>query len=117
SKAPRPQLGELWVVGLTSTLSPRLTNDLRLSYLWNWWQWSTQQDPPQLPGLGGALEIAPAGTAGSAESTGALIPYNVNNQNTRQRVWDGQDKMLQIGRASCRERVETSVGAGGGKGK
>ncbi|PYS34322.1 MAG: carboxypeptidase regulatory-like domain-containing protein, partial [Acidobacteria bacterium] len=94
SKAPRPQLGELWVVGLTSTLSPRLTNDLRMSYLWNWWQWSTQQDPPQLPGLGGALEIAPAGTAGSAESTGALIPYNVNNQNTRQRVWDGQDKML-----------------------
>src|SRR5438874_11843754 len=94
SKAPRPQLGELWVVGLTSTLSPRLTNDLRLSYLWNWWQWSTQQDPPQLPGLGGALEIAPAGTAGSAESTAALIPYNVNNQSTRQRVWDGQDKML-----------------------
>jgi Carboxypeptidase regulatory-like domain len=97
--APRPQLGELWVVGLTSTLSPRLTNDLRLSYLWNWWQWSTQNDPPQLAGLGGALEIAPAGTSGSpgtagAESTGALIPYNVNNQSTRQRVWDGQDKML-----------------------
>jgi hypothetical protein len=92
--APRPQLGELWVVGLTSTLSSRLTNDLRMSYLWNWWQWGTQNDPPQLPGLGGALEIAPAGTAGSSESTAALIPYNVNNQSTRQRVWDGQDKML-----------------------
>src|SRR2546426_161303 len=39
--APRPQLGELWVTGLTSNLSPSLTNDLRLSYLWNWWQWST----------------------------------------------------------------------------
>src|SRR5438132_900173 len=93
-KAPRPQLGELWVIGLTSNVTSRLTNDLRLSYLWNWWQWSTQNDPPQLPGLGGALEIAPAGTAGSAESTAALIPYNVNNQSTRQRVWDGQDKML-----------------------
>ena len=92
--APRPQLGELWVIGLTSNLSPRITNDLRLSYLWNWWQWATQNDPPQLAGLGGALEIAPAGTASSAESTAALIPYNVNNQNTRQRVWDGQDKML-----------------------
>jgi Carboxypeptidase regulatory-like domain len=92
--APRPQLGELLVIGLTSTLSPRLTNDLRMSYLWNWWQWSTQNDPPQLAGLGGALEIAPAGTAGSSESTAALIPYNVNNQSTRQRVWDGQDKML-----------------------
>jgi hypothetical protein len=92
--APRPQLGELWVIGLTTNLNSRLTNDVRLSYLWNWWQWSTQNDPPQLAGLGGALEIAPAGTAGSAESTAALIPYNVNNQSTRQRVWDGQDKML-----------------------
>src|SRR5882724_10453701 len=99
STASRPQLGELMVLGLTSNLSSRVTNDLRLSYLWNWWQWGTQNDPPQLPGLGGALEIAPAGTSGSpgtggAESTNALIPYNVNNQSTRQRVWDGQDKML-----------------------
>src|SRR6266496_3218376 len=92
--APRPQLGELLVIGLTSNLNSRLTNDLRLSYLWNWWQWGTKDDPAQLPGLGGALEIAPAGTGSSAESTGALIPYNVNNQNTRERVWDGQDKML-----------------------
>ena len=93
-KAPRPQLGELWVIGLTSNLSSRITNDLRLSYLWNWWQWSTQASPPQLPGLGGALEITPAGTGSSAESTAALIPFNVNNQSVRQRVWDGQDKML-----------------------
>ncbi len=94
STATRPQLGELWVIGLTSNVTSRITNDLRLSYLWNWWQWGTQNDPPQLPGLGGALEIAPAGTGSSAESTAALIPYNVNNQSTRQRVWDGQDKML-----------------------
>ncbi len=93
-KAPRPQLGELMVIGLTSNVSSRITNDLRLSYLWNWWQWSTQNDPPQLGGLGGALEIAPAGTTSTFESTSALIPYNVNNQSTRQRVWDGQDKML-----------------------
>ena len=93
-KAPRPQLGEIMVLGLTSNLSSRLTNDVRFSYLWNWWQWSTQNDPPQLGGLGGALEIAPAGTSSTFESTSALIPYNVNNQSTRQRVWDGQDKML-----------------------
>jgi len=93
-KAPRPQLGEIMVLGLTSNLTSRLTNDLRLSYLWNWWQWSTQNDPPQLGGLGGAVEIAPAGTTSTFESTSALIPYNVNNQSTRQRVWDGQDKML-----------------------
>src|ERR1041385_7791770 len=94
AQAPRPQLGELMVLGLTSNLTSRLTNDLRLSYLWNWWQWSTQNDPPQLGGLGGALEIAPAGTSATFESVNALIPYNVNNQSTRQRVWDGQDKMI-----------------------
>ena len=93
-KAPRPQLGELMVMGLTSNVTSRLTNDVRVSYLWNWWQWGTQGDPPQLGGLGGALEIAPSGTTGTFESTSALIPYNVNNQSTRQRVWDGQDKML-----------------------
>src|SRR3989440_1483983 len=32
-KAPRPQLGELMVLGLTSNVSSRVTNDLRLSYL------------------------------------------------------------------------------------
>src|SRR5258708_36593288 len=83
------------VLGLTSNLNSRLTNDLRVSYLWNWWQWGTANDPPQLPGLGGALEITPAGTSGNGfESTAALIPYNVNNQRTRQRIWDVKDKML-----------------------
>src|SRR5205807_1866206 len=88
----------LLVIGLTSTLSPTLTNDLRASYLWNWWQWGTAGSAPQFAGLGGALEVAPAGTATSAETTsntnGAIIPYNVNNQSVRQRVWDGQDKMI-----------------------
>jgi Carboxypeptidase regulatory-like domain len=96
--AQRPQLGELMVLGLTSTLSSKMTNDLRLSYLWNWWQWSTSSITSQLPGVGGAagalLEVAPAGTSGSAESTAALIPFNVNTQSVRQRVWDGQDKMI-----------------------
>jgi hypothetical protein len=92
--APRPQLSELLVFGLTSTLKPTLTNDLRVSYLWNWWQWATAGSAPQFAGLGGALEIAAAGTASNAEATTALIPYNVNNQSVRQRVWDGQDKMI-----------------------
>src|SRR5205807_6199961 len=64
-KAPRPQLGELMVMGVTSNLTSRLTNDVRVSYLWNWWQWGTQGDPPQLGGLGGALELAPSGTTGT----------------------------------------------------
>jgi len=85
--APRVQLPSYWVIGLTSNVKPTITNDLRLNYTRNFWQWGSANAPPQLGGLGGALEIG-------GESTNALIPYNVNTQNTRQRFWDGQDKML-----------------------
>jgi len=85
--APRVQLPSYWVIGLTSNLRPTVTNDLRFNYTRNFWQWGSANAPPQLSGLGGALEIG-------GESTNALIPYNVNTQNTRQRFWDGQDKML-----------------------
>ena len=85
--APRPQLPSYWVIGLTSTISPSVSNDLRLNYSRNFWQWGSAGDPAQLPGLGGAVEIG-------GESTNALIPYNVNTQSTRQRFWDGQDKTI-----------------------
>src|SRR5438477_5855952 len=95
SVATRVQTPELLVFGLTSTLSPTLTNELRLSYLWNWWGWGAAGIPPQLAGLGGALEIAsPTDTDAETSGTGALIPYNVNTQSVRQRTWDGQDKMI-----------------------
>ena len=95
STAVRVQTPELLVFGLTSTLSPTLTNDLRLSYLWNWWGWGTSGIPPQLPSLGGALEIAdPTNTDAETSGTAALIPYNVDTQNVRQRTWDGKDYMI-----------------------
>src|SRR6266496_2611543 len=95
STATRVQTPELLVFGLTSTLSPTMTNDLRVSYLWNWWQWGTPGIPPQFAGLGGAIEIAtPTDTDAETSGTGALIPYNVNTQSVRQRTWDGQDKMI-----------------------
>jgi len=87
ASAPRPQKPSYYVAGLTATLTPNITNDFHVSYLRNQWQWSTNGAPPQLPGLGGAIE--PGG-----ESTNALIPYNVDSQDVRQRQWDGHDWML-----------------------
>ncbi len=84
--APRPQKPSFFVTGLTSNLTPNMINDFRFSYLRNFWQWGSNNDPTQIPGLGGAVEIG-------GESTNALIPYNVNTQSTRQRFWDGQDAM------------------------
>jgi hypothetical protein len=85
--APRPQNPSSWNGGVTTILRPTITNDFHFTYTRNFWQWGSQNAPPQLPGLGGAVEIG-------GESSNALIPYNVNTQNTRQRFWDGQDKIL-----------------------
>jgi hypothetical protein len=87
AKAVRPQQPSFWVAGLTSTISPTVTNDFRFSYLRNFWQWGTAAAPPQVAGLGGALEI-------NSDNSNALIPMNVDAQDARQRFWDGQDKML-----------------------
>jgi len=86
ARAPRPQKPSFLVGGVTTNISPTLTNDFHWSYTKIWWQWASSAAPPQLPGLGGALEIG-------GETANALIPYNVNNQNTRQRFWDGHDSL------------------------
>jgi hypothetical protein len=87
ARAVRPQVPSYFVAGLTTNITPTTSNDFRFSYLRNFWQWGSSAAPPQLPGLGGALEIG-------GESSSALIPYNVNTQSVRQRFWDGQDKII-----------------------
>jgi len=88
-KAPRPQQPSVWTAGLTTIINPTTTNTFVGSYLRQFWQWSNQSGPPQLAGLGGAVNIGGEGTTGPG-----LIPYNVNSQSIRQRFWDGQDKSL-----------------------
>ncbi|HVO97934.1 MAG TPA: carboxypeptidase-like regulatory domain-containing protein [Bryobacteraceae bacterium] len=84
AKAPRPQLDSYFITGLTTNITPSLTNDFRFAYLRQFWQWTDSGGPPQIPGLGGAVEFG-------GESTAALVPYNVNSQSIRQRFWDGHD--------------------------
>lgn len=86
--APRPQLPSYFVTGLTTNITPNVINSFTYNYLRNFWLWGDKNSPPQLPGLGGALEI------GGESSTNALIPYNVNTQSTRQRFWDGHDNLV-----------------------
>ncbi len=98
--APRPQDPGYLVVGMTTTLTPSTTNEFRFNYTRNFWQWGTANAPPQLPGLGGAVEIASGYSNSTAESStcaNTLIPYNVGTQCTRQRFWDGQDKIITDG--------------------
>jgi hypothetical protein len=85
--APRDQKPSYFVTGLTTTITPTLTNDFHYNYIRNFWQWGTDGAPPQIPGIPAALEIG-------GEATTALIPYNVNAQSVRQRFWDGQDHVF-----------------------
>ena len=92
SLSNRPQEPWFFATGLTSNLTSNFTNDLHYSYLRNWWLWGDFGAPPQLTGLSAALEPGGDGTSGSGVTN--LIPYNVNNQDIRQRFWDGQDNMI-----------------------
>ncbi len=88
STETRPQQPWFYVAGLTTNISSHTTNDFHYSYLRNFWSYVTAGAPPQLPGLGGAIE--PFGEY----STTVLSPYNVDSQDIRSRVWDGHDHFL-----------------------
>ena len=77
-----------FVAGLTSNITSNTTNDIHFSHLRNWWAWSRTGGPPQIPGMGGAVEIMAGQSA-----TQDLAPYNTNNQQIRARFWDGSDNM------------------------
>jgi hypothetical protein len=84
----RPQVPWYLTAGITTNVTTNLTNDFHYSYLRNHWARASHAQPPQLAGLGGALE--PFGES----STNVLAPYNLDTQNVRTRFWDGQDHMI-----------------------
>jgi hypothetical protein len=86
--AQRPQQPWYFVTGLTTSISANTTNDFHYSFLRNYWSWSDQNAPPQISGLGGAME--PFGES----QTEVLAPFNVNTQNIRTRFWDGLDNFI-----------------------
>lgn len=93
----RPQDPWYFVIGMTTSLSPTLTNDFHYSYLRNYWQWKDNGAPPQVTGAGGAIEplgevITSTSTTGSYSAV--LSPYNVNTQDIRTRIWNGKDNFF-----------------------
>ena len=91
SQSNVPEQAWMWVAALTTNISSNLTNDFHYSFLRNWWAYSRTGDTPQLPGLGGALELFSGQVNGQPQDLG---PFNVNTQNTRTRFWDGHDQMF-----------------------
>ena len=86
-----PLQSHMLVAALTTNISSNTTNDFHYSFLSNWWAYARQGDTPQTATLGGALEIFSGQPGGENQDLG---PYNVNTQNTRNRIWDGHDQMV-----------------------
>jgi len=84
----RPVWGNFAVGGLTGQITPNLTNDLHFNFTRLFWKWGTSGAKPQLSGLGGALQLR------AESSTGAAVPYNIDTQQARQRLWNGKDYNL-----------------------
>jgi hypothetical protein len=82
--ATRPVGPSLLVVNFTGSLTKNLTNNFSFNYTRNWWQWGTAGAPAQISGAPAALEIG-------GETPNALIPVNIDAQDSRARVWDGRD--------------------------
>jgi hypothetical protein len=88
SVSNRPQVPWYLTASLSTNITPAVTNDFHYSYLRNYWARASSAQPPQLPGLGGAIE--PLGEV----ATQVLAPYNLDTQDVRTRFWDGQDHMI-----------------------
>ncbi|HEU5452252.1 MAG TPA: carboxypeptidase-like regulatory domain-containing protein [Terriglobales bacterium] len=88
--ASRPSVPWFVTAGMTTNITPNTTNDFHWSLTRNFWQWGSLDAPPQLAGLGGALE--PFGESGGINTV--LAPYNLNAQSIRTRFWDGHDNFF-----------------------
>jgi len=93
STAQRPLAPRYFVAGLTGQVTSRLTSEFRFDWLRHWWEWNTEH-PSLIPspqgfkqpdGLNAALSIL-----GEGISVG-MQPINVDTQNARSRLWNGND--------------------------
>ncbi|MFY9909365.1 MAG: carboxypeptidase-like regulatory domain-containing protein [Candidatus Sulfotelmatobacter sp.] len=93
SQSSDPIQDWFFVAGLTTNITTNTTNDFHYSFLRQWWAWARVGAPPQLAGLGGALEID-SGQATCGDTCQELDPFNTDNQQIRRRFWDGHDNMF-----------------------
>ncbi|MGH9823547.1 MAG: carboxypeptidase-like regulatory domain-containing protein, partial [Blastocatellia bacterium] len=82
----KPQEPWIYTGGLTTDVSPTVTNDFHYSYTRNWWAYGSPSGVPNVAGYPAALEIG-------GETSNPFGPYNTNNQSTRTRYWNGHDSM------------------------
>jgi len=86
--ASRPLQPRFLVAGLTGRLTPNLVNDFHFDWLRHWWSWIAPG--ARIPVIPSALSDTPLQIWRESRTDG-MVPINVNTQQARQRVWNGQD--------------------------
>jgi len=86
--ASRPLQPRYLVTGLTTRLTPNVTNEFHFDWLRHWWEWSAP---------GSHTQIIPTALSDSVlqiwneSRTSGMVPINVDTQNGRERSWNGRD--------------------------
>jgi len=86
--AQRPLQPRYLVTGLTGRLTPNLVNDFHFDWLRHWWSWVAPGAKVQV--IDPSLSDTPLQIWQESRTNG-MVPINVNTQQARERVWNGQD--------------------------
>src|SRR6266853_1522188 len=86
--ASRPLQPRFLVTGLTGRITPNLVNEFHFDWLRHWWSWIAPG--ARIPVIPTSLSDTPLQIWRESRTDG-MVPINVNTQQARQRVWNGQD--------------------------
>jgi hypothetical protein len=89
----KPQEPWLYTAGLTTDVTPNVTNDVHFSYTRNYWAYGDPGGVPNSAGYPAAFEVGGENSGADNLNAPIFAPYNTNNQNVRTRFWDGHDTM------------------------
>jgi Carboxypeptidase regulatory-like domain/TonB dependent receptor len=78
----KPQLPWIYTAGLTTNLTPSVTNDFHFSFTRNWWAFTAPGDVPNVAGYPATLSVG-----------FGFEPYITGRECCRSRYWNGHDYM------------------------
>lgn len=86
--ASRPLQPRFLVTGVTGQIKPNLINEFHFDWLRHWWSWIAPG--ARIPVIGSSLSDSPIQIWRESRTDG-MVPINLNTQQARERVWNGQD--------------------------
>ena len=89
----KPQEPWIYTAGLTTDVTPNVTNDAHFSYTRNFWAYGDPSGVPNVAGYPAALEVGGENGGGDTLNAPIFAPYNTDNADVRTRFWDGHDAM------------------------